>query len=344
MAPVEYLFAHRRYCLPFRSPVRTAHGLWTEREGILLRMTAGNGTVRFGEVSPIPWFGTETVDEAEKVCRALGEKVNDARLQAVPENLGCLRGALAAARLNLDPPTNPAPRQIAALLPAGKAALELIETRVDAGFRIFKWKVGVADTAMELGLLDDVCSRLPDGAKLRLDANGKWDRRTAERWLERCAERPVEFVEQPCFAEAAQGTVQQRKVEDLLMGLTEDYPTPLALDESLVGQGDVARWINAGWPGFYVVKTALLADPTTALAALEKAKAKVVFSSALETAIGARAALRLAFAWSGEPHALGFGVWPLFDLPGVNGPATAPFVRWEDVQRIEEATTWNACN
>ena len=100
------------------------------------------------------------------------------------------------------------------------------------GFRIFKWKVGVGDVAEELPLLDEVCAVLPSGAKLRLDANGAWDRRKAERWLERCADRPVEFVEQPVATDA-------RGADDLLRGLAEDFPTPIALDESIAGEGDI---------------------------------------------------------------------------------------------------------
>ena len=224
---------------------------------------------------------------------------------------------------------------MATLLPAGRAALAPIAVKAEAGFRVFKWKVGVGDIADELALLDDVCAALPAGAKLRLDANGAWDRRRAERWLERCAERPVEFVEQPIAAEA-------RGAEDVLRGLAGDFPTPLALDESLVGEGDIERWLGAGWPGVFVVKPTLLADPRAALARLAAAKARVVFSSALETAVGAQSALRLAWSWPHERLALGFGVWPLFSEAQFDGPAAAPFVRWADVERIDPEAIWNA--
>ena len=218
-----------------------------------------------------------------------------------------------------------------------------IAPKAEAGFRVFKWKVGVGDAADELGLLDDLCAALPSGGKLRLDANGAWDRRRAERWLERCAERPVEFVEQPVAADA-------RGAHDTLLGLAGSYPTPLALDESLVGESDIERWIGAGWPGVFVVKPSLFGDAAGALARLAAAKADVVFSSALETAVGARMALQAAFAWKGvadpkgssSPRALGFGVWPLFADARFDGPHLAPFIRWEDVVRINPQATWNA--
>ena len=345
---VKYRLLFRRYRLPFRAPVRTAHGVWTEREGLLVRLEDELGAVGYGEAAALPSFGTETADEDEAGARALGEWTNDDAIAALPVRLTCLRNALATARASTgeaaasertDEPTAQRGGKkylaVAALLPAGRAALTQIEARAELGFRVFKWKVGVGDSADELALLDDVCAALPSGAKLRLDANGAWDRRRAERWLERCAERPVEFIEQPIAADA-------RGAVDVLLGLAGDFPTPIALDESLVGEPDIERWLGAGWPGVYVLKPSLIGDVTGALARLEKAKAAVVFSSALETAVGARAALRTALAWGGEPRALGFGVWPLFADARFDGPFAAPFVRAEDIERIAVEAAWTA--
>jgi O-succinylbenzoate synthase len=341
----------RRYRLPFRLPVNTAHGVWREREGVIVRLETATGVTGLGEAAPIPGFGTETIDEVEAACRAIGEWCDDSRLAAVPVELASLRNALGVARAEtaraMEQPTDrnasgPGYLGVAALLPAGRAALAQIATRADAGFRAFKWKVGVAAAADELALLDDLCAALPDGARVRLDANGAWDRRTAERWLARCAERPVEFVEQPVARDF-------RGAEDLLLGLAHDYPTPVALDESLTCDGDVERWVGTGWPGVFVVKPSLLGNVTGVLAMLERAWPRVVFSSALETAVGARSALRAAFGFAArkpdQPHrALGFGVWPLFADARFDGPAAAPFVREEDVERIDPEAVWNALN
>ena len=364
---MQFEFQFRRYRLPLRTAVRTAHGAWTEREGVIVRLENAAGAVGYGEAAVLPWFGTETADEAEAACRELGGRVDEARLASVPARLACLRNGLASARDEIAgraaiPLAAESERRVkekaphlgvAALLPAGRAALAQIAPKAESGFRVFKWKVGIGDVADELALLDDVCAALPGGAKLRLDANGAWDRRKAERWLERCAERPVEFVEQPCFAPrggASQGAAQWTNTDDLLLGLAHDWPTPIALDESLVGEGDIERWIGAGWPGVFVVKPSLLGDVAGALERLTKARAAVVFSSALETAIGARAALRTAFAWAlstgsgqaGESRALGFGVWPLFADGRFDGPHAAPFIRAEDVERLDADAVWNA--
>lgn len=335
---MRYRFQHRRYRLPFRTVVRTAHGPWGEREGVIVRLEDEDGHVGFGEAAPIPWFGTESVDQVEVGCKTLGEWVEAEMLDAVPASLGCLRNAILVARGEFSAApmdVEAADLGVAALLPAGRAALADLPPKADAGFRFFKWKVGVGELDEEFGLLDELCGALPDGAKLRLDANGAWDRRKASKWLERCADRPVEFVEQPIAADA-------RGAQDLLMGLAGDFPTAIALDESLVLDGDVERWLGVGWSGVFVVKPSLLSDAASAVARLAAAKAEVVFSSALETAIGARAALRTAFGWTGTRRALGFGVWPLFAEAKFDGPYATPFCSRSEVERIKPETVWNA--
>ena len=337
---MKYRFQFRRYALTFRVPMRTAHGPWTTREGVIVRLDDASGKSGYGEAAPIPWFGTETVDEVEAICRELGRDVDAERLENIPANAWCLRGAVAAARAMLGSTEAKGVASylpVAALLPAGRPALADVASKAERGFRTFKWKVGVGEMGDELALLDDLVAALPPGAKLRLDANGAWDRRRAEKWLERCAERPVEFIEQPVDAAA-------RGAEDLLLGLAGDFPTPLALDESVTRTRDVERWVGLGWPGFFVIKSSLLDDADAALGRLKAAKARVVFSSALETAIGAQAALRRALAYGGEARALGFGVYPLFRDTRFDALPPVPFVRAEDVAVINPEALWNALN
>jgi o-succinylbenzoate synthase len=334
---MDFLVELRRYRLPFRHIVRTAHGPWGAREGLYVRLERADGTVGFGEASPVPHFGPETAEADEAFCRSLGERIGGGALAQVPASLGALRNALGSA-MGL---SSWAPRHrslaVAALLPAGRAALAAVPPLCDAGFRTFKWKVAVGAAADERAILDDLVGALPPGSRIRLDANGGWDRRTAQQWMDHAAGRPVEFVEQPVAAGS-------RGEEDTLLGLAADYPVPIALDESIAGAADVERWLEAGWAGFFVVKPSLLGDPAAVTGRLAAAGARVVFSSSLETGLGAREALRAAFSWPGAPAAIGFGVWPLFADSRFDGPGAVPMMRLEDVDRISPQELWNAAS
>jgi O-succinylbenzoate synthase len=334
---MDFRFAFRRYSLAFRGPVRTSGGSWPTREGVFVRIERPDGTAGFGEAAPVPAFGRESVGEIETACLAIGDRVGSDALSRVPADLCSLRGAVACALGGVSGAPRHSSLGVAALLPAGRAVLEQAPPKADEGFRVFKWKVGVGAAADEMAILDDLLGALPGGSRIRLDANGAWDRRTAERWLAYSCDRPIEFVEQPLAPDS-------RGIEDSLCGLAADFPVPIALDESLANERDVSRWLDLGWRGYFVIKPSLMGDARGALARLAAAHARVVFSSALETGIGAQAALRLAFAWPGELSALGFGVWPLFSDAAFDGPAAVPFLRIEDVDRIVPEALWNAAS
>ena len=53
---MDFRLELRRYCLPFRHAVRTAHGPWSAREGLFVRAVSSGGSAGYGEASPIPRF------------------------------------------------------------------------------------------------------------------------------------------------------------------------------------------------------------------------------------------------------------------------------------------------
>lgn len=344
---MRWHLSYRRYRLPLLRLVRTARGEWSVREGLLVRLETAGGSVGFGEVAPVPGHGGGTLEDAEAALERLGADLTAASLEAVDERLGCLRFALAAASAGAEPeaPAN-ARLPVAALLPAGRAALPAAARARQAGYAVCKWKVGVEPAADERAMLDEVLGRLGPGAALRLDANGAWSAKEAGRWLDRCAGRPVEFVEQPCFADPAEGTGQQKRVEDTLFGLARDFPTPLALDESVTGLPELRAWLERGWTGVVVVKPALAGPPAEVLALLATHGADAVFSSALETVVGRRAALRTAFRYRGPKavRALGFGVGDLFKDSRFDAGPAGPLLSIDELETMNPEGAWNALN
>ena len=95
-------------------------------------METAAGAVAFGEAAVLPWFGTETAAEAEAACRAIGAKAGADLLASLPGKLSCVRNALAAAMGELAAGTSVRAKAVpylgvAALLPAGRAALDVFE-------------------------------------------------------------------------------------------------------------------------------------------------------------------------------------------------------------------------
>lgn len=331
--------AVKPYRLAFRQALRTAHGVWAEREGFWIRLEDEVGRVGLGEAAPVKGFGTDTLASLGECLNRIGTDATEAQLEALAAGGGCVGFAVGTALAEMrgeDVGGEPDYLSVAALLPAGVGCLSAVEARSELGFRTFKWKVGVGDAADERVLLDDLMARLPEGSRLRLDANGAWERRQAEAWLALCADREmIEYVEQPLAP-------TMRGAEDWLMGLAGDYPTPLALDESVVGAEDLARWVGMGWPGIYVIKPALWGDPSRLIEVIRKDKLNVVISTALETAIGARSVLGAGFALGASKRALGTGVWPLFRESWANGPTAMPFLRRSDVEALDATAAWEA--
>lgn len=332
---MAFRFSYRPYRLPLCTPLRTAHGLWAEREGIILRVEEASGRVGFGEIAPIPWFGTETLAEATERLAGWRGEIDDEQIAALPEKFGCMRFAFAQARSAMSESAAAGKLTrlpVAALLPAGRAALAALEQKLEAGFLAFKWKVGVASPDEELPLLDDLLARLPAHAQLRLDANGAWNSRQAGRWLERCAERPIEFIEQPVAPDA----------EATLLGLAADYPVKLALDESLVRLAEARHWQAQGWSGVFVMKPALAGPLSELVRWVSETKADVVLSSAIETTLARSAILRAALAGGLTTRALGFGVGEVFGDARWDGPMIGPIADASCLALNPGEAMWNA--
>jgi O-succinylbenzoate synthase len=330
-----YRLQFRSYRLRLEQPLRTAHGPWAKREGLLVRLEDEQERVGFGEIAPISWFGTETVADAEEVCRKLGGQVSGESLDAVPTRFGCVRFALTAAQraiCHLIGDIGSQRLPVTALLPAGRDALTVLPAKVEEGYLSFKWKVGVGAVDDELGIFDDLLAALPVYAKLRLDANGAWDRRAAAKWLARCAERPVEFVEQPVGPQD----------ESTLLGLAADYPVTLALDEAVTGLVAAQHWHDLGWRGVFVIKPALAGPLDDLIAWVAKSKADVVLSSAIETAVGRAAILRAALTQPLTKRALGFGIGKVFNDRRWDGPVMGPVFDRTWLEGVDAAAAWDA--
>ena len=301
----NYRLEFRTYRRKFLRPLVTAHGRWTWREGVIVRLIDAKGHVGYGESAPTPGFSTEVVTQDLTWLRKQGRQVAGIKIQRIPQELACLRWALSCAQAMING-SLPVPKKtkslpIAALLPAGSEALEVLPLRVKEGYRVFKWKVGVKSPNVEIALLNQLLPLLPTDGKLRLDANGGL---TMGEWKIWCAalkalgakSKAIEFFEQP-------GMFRLNNP-----AWTKLSPIPVALDESVTGPSAQKNKLLQKWLGPLVVKFSLWGDLNEFLRWRRQAKADLVYSSVFETSIGLNVLLNLAATdVNARQRALGLG-------------------------------------
>jgi O-succinylbenzoate synthase len=266
----------------------TAHGAVSERRGWLLRLENAEGAVGWGEAAPLG-FSQEAPGRPCPLTAATLADLGPARsrlelerlLPTLPAALGfALGSALAELEGMVGPGAGgwrPAP-PAAWLLPAGEPALAAVDRLLASQGSLrpgltFKWKVAAAADGLERAVLEELLGRLRPTDRLRLDANGGWERATAARWADRLVGEPrLDWIEQPLTPEDGEG----------LWALAARLP--VALDESLRAD---PGWCDR-WPGWQVRRPALEGDPRPLLARLRAGVPWLMVSTALETGLGRR--------------------------------------------------------
>lgn len=271
--------------------------------GIIVHLIDEFGISHPGEIAPIPWFGSESVESAIEYCQQIGDNITVAQIYQIPDSLPACQFGFGSALVAFNPP--PAIQiepNISALLPTGTAAIAAWESLSAKGYTTFKWKIGVAPIAEEMAIWIQLMKALPPTAKLRLDANGGLTGAEAAQWLEICqSERRIEFIEQPLAPELIAETIE----------LSRTYSTSIALDESVARFDRLQAIYHQGWRGIYVIKPGIAGFPWRLAEFINEHQLDVVLSSVLETEVGRDGAFRLA-SGLGLRRGLGFGVEEFF--------------------------------
>ncbi|MGK7902971.1 MAG: o-succinylbenzoate synthase [Hormoscilla sp.] len=338
----HYQFEFRPYQRRFRRSLTTSHGEWHVRQGIIVRLRDATGKVSWGEIAPLPWFGSETWEQALSFCQNLPSEITWDIIKAIPDDLPACQFGFESAIDTLPfvgspqtplkkggfrkPPllqggvwggslaTNADHTQsqessshdesitYSYLLPAGPESLQSWPGFWHQGYRTFKWKIAVMPIVEELKIFAQLTKELPRGTKLRLDANGGLTWEEACQWLDACEGKAVEFIEQPLAVE---------KFEEM-QKLSGQYSTLIALDESVAGIDRLETCYHRGWRSIFVIKAAIAGSPSRLRQFCQSHPIDIVFSSVMETAIGRNAALKLAAELQVGERAVGFGVQQWF--------------------------------
>lgn len=285
-------FDYRPYARSFRRPLKTAHGLWSVREGVLIRVENAQGQIAYGECAPLTAFGTETQQAALEALQRLDHHVpSREQLDALEKQYPCLRSAFDMALYNLQgiKPQVSTPLTVTALLSADFVAIEELDRFYKAGYRHFKWKLTGKEPVKENALFTQLYRILPEDASLRVDANGCLDEERTRQWLRFLDGKRVAWLEQPMAPEHL-GKMRL---------LSHEFSTPIALDESVARVDDLETICKARWRGLCVVKPSIMGSRERFLKLREQHTPKLIYSTAFETSIGLQALIELA---ASDPH------------------------------------------
>lgn len=321
---MNYQFQFEPYQRSFKTPLKTAYGIWETRSGIILSLTDEHGKIGWGEIAPLSWFGSETLEDAIAFCQQLPALISIETIFTIPDPLPACQFGFESAfmELNSNADVDLSQLQYSGLLPTGETALTAWETLFEQGYQTLKWKIGVDSITEEINLFKQLIKRITktletgflqetgflsgsSKIRLRLDANGSLTFEQAQRWLETCdvinAHHQfieIEFLEQPLPIEQL----------ELMLELGDRYSTHLALDESVANLQQLNDCYQQGWSDIFVIKPAIFGSPKILKNFCHNYQIDPVFSSVFETNIGQKSALKLASELLLSDRAVGFGI------------------------------------
>ena len=255
------------------------------RDGLFIRLTDGDAE-GWGEISPLPGFSAETLDEAQAAVVAWAVAWRDGGEPLLPELPSAAFG-LSCALAELE---GTLPREAnfrAAPLCTGDPdeLLPLLQTM--AGEKVAKVKVGLWEAVRDGMVVNLLLEAIPD-LTLRLDANRAWTPQRAQQFAKYVnpAHRPrIAFIEEPC------------KTRDDSRAFALETGIAIAWDESL----READFCFSAEPGV----RAVVIKPTLT-GSLQKVREQVaaagalgltaIVSSAIESSLGLTQLARVA-AW-----------------------------------------------
>lgn len=304
----------RRYRIPFRRPVATAHGEMAAREGAIVEVVTDEGVIGVGEIAPLPQFGS-TLDDALAPLFELRRIVtanswDDAVSRAVQqwENLpAATRFGLETALLDAqaralgerktDLPLGVPVNATVAVREPDKVAVQ-VRRAARQGFRVVKLKVGICDSPENEVARIEAARRASPGVRLRLDANEAWTLDQAVDILTRVGDQQIEYCEQPLERNDLEGA---RRLRDRAS-------VAIAADEAVTDVQSARRVLEARAADVLVLKPQCLGGAAVCRRLVLGLPADIrwVVTSSMEAGVGVNAALHIAaylHAESARPQA-----------------------------------------
>ena len=229
---MNVIFQKKPYSFKLSTKVKNSRTTHLTKSGWIIRLISNDKKTGFGEVSPL-------LEEDLKKCSK--------QLNIIPEYVGafnlseqinifhpCIQSAINSALAEINGKIMFKENyyfdeidKTAILLNHENVVSDLNEIKKrqsDIGKTLtIKWKVALKNNHEEEASLEEILSQIGNNIKLRIDANGSWGRKIANRWADILKDnKNIDWLEQPLCV-------------DDIDGLTElNKKIPIALDESLL--------------------------------------------------------------------------------------------------------------
>jgi o-succinylbenzoate synthase len=310
-----------KYLLQFKRPSGTSRGVLLDKETFILEISE-NGKKGVGECAIFRGLSFDDRPDYEEKLKWLCENIHQSpeflkeELQDFPSIWFGYEQAVQNLKFgeNLYFPSEftegKSAITINGLIWMGDAGYmeEQIQDKLDKGFHCIKLKIGV-DWKSEHVILQKLREKFSkDQLELRVDANGGFSKEEAVIVLQQLADLHIHSIEQP---------IKAGNWSDMAE-LCSKTPTPIALDEELIGITDheeKKKLLETVKPQYIILKPALIggfdgADEWIALA--EEQNIGWWITSALESNIGLNAIAQYTFTKK-SPMPQGLGTGALFE-------------------------------
>jgi o-succinylbenzoate synthase len=312
------------YPLQFILPAGTSRGVMNVKQSWFLRIEDG-GIVGIGEISIIEGLSPEYEDQQQfeglikQYCDAFDSgEIHPGNLKIELQHLPSLLFAFESALLDLknggkqvyfnngfSSGLKKIPINGLVWMGDEDYMQEQISEKLKQGFTTIKMKIGAIDLEKELSILRAIRKEhSAEAITLRVDANGAFSPAEAQHVLEQLAELEIHSIEQPIRA----GNWRAMKE------LCATTPTPIALDEELIGineRNQKIELLETIQPQFIILKPSLHGGISGTQEWIELAQERKIdwwMTSALESNIGLNVICQLTAEYNNPlPQGLGTG-------------------------------------
>ncbi len=316
-----------KYRFPLTCNFVSASHSYAKREGVLLVLN-NDKIEAYGEAAPLHGFSKETLED---ILKYINQHKDDLRFQiekkinegdylsnhsasSMPDSLVFAIDTLltdfrareqqtSSQKILFEKPKSRIEVNATLTLADQDKTLRKAEQLWKKGFRTFKLKIG-ADFIREKQSIEMLRKQYPS-LKLRVDANKSWSYDEAVSNLNQLAPFELEYCEEPIAQSGSQVLSKLRKAS----------PIPIALDESLYQVRQLSHWIERKCADILIIKPMILGGIHKHLEICQEAIElgySIIFTTALESAVGRGMTAALASGLGSDNHAHGLATGDYF--------------------------------